>query len=403
MTGHRKTWLGTVVLLALAPVLAMAPTAAGTTPPGPSCATTHEPSGRQAREIAGIVREVRRELGLKAVLAKVTVGGREVVTTADGEAVAGVAATPDRRFRAGGVAIGYLSTILLQLVDEGRADLDAPVSRWLPGLKHGDRITLRMLASSTSGLYDYVPDPGFLKALHDDPFRPWTSREVVGISLRQPLWYTPGTNWNYSHANFHLLGAALEKITGTHLDRLIRERIVRPLHLRATTNSFTPEMPGPVLHAFSNERGLHEESTYWNPSWTIHPGSVLTSDICDVARSAEAIGSGELISEEAYRTLLDPGTVGKGGPTATCPATVCRAQTEASHYGLGMVVKDGWVFQNPLFSGYGETMAYLPEKKVAIAVATTIGPSSPATNTSEAVASRIAAVVAPGHPLFGRG
>lgn len=121
-------------------------------------------------------------------------------------------------------------------------------------------------------------------------------------------------------------------------------------------------MPRPVLHAFSSERGIYEESTFWNPSWTIAPGAVLTSNVCDMARSAEAIGSGELISRRAYRTLLDPGTVGKGGPIETCPATVCRAQTEESHYGLGMVVRNGWVFQNPLFSGYGEVMASSPRR-----------------------------------------
>ncbi|MFP3991194.1 serine hydrolase domain-containing protein [Streptomyces sp. E11-3] len=405
MTHTRKAWLCVAALLALtlSGTPALSATPSSTPPPGHqdrACAATPKAHG-QARKIAKIVRQTRKELGLNAALVKVTVHGREVVTTATGETMTGVPATTDMHMRVGGVAIGYLTTVLLQLADEGRVSLDEPVSRWLPRLPHGDKITLRMLGSSTSGLYDYVTDPGFLEAVHDDPFRQWTPRELVAISTGEPLWYEPGTNWSYSHANFVLLGAALEKITDTRLDRLLHQRIMRPLGLRETRNAFTPEMPRPVLHAFSTERGTYEESTFWNPSWTIAPGAVLTSDICDVARSAEAIGSGKLISREAYRTLLNPGTVGKGGPTETCPATVCRAQTEATHYGLGMVVRNGWVFQNPVFNGYGEVMAYLPEKGVAIAVATTTGPSSPAGNTAEAVASRIAAALTPDHPLFG--
>ncbi|WP_415950567.1 serine hydrolase domain-containing protein [Streptomyces sp. KLOTTS4A1] len=413
MTHTRKAWMCVAALLALtlssSPALSATPasaptsTPASTPPPGHpqhACTATPEPHG-QARKIARIVRRTHQELGLSAALAKVTVHGREVVTTATGETMTGVPATADMHMRVGGVAIGYLTTVLLQLADEGRVGLDEPVSRWLPRLPHGDRITLRMLGSSTSGLYDYVPDPGFLKAVRDDPFRQWTPRELVAISTSKPLWYEPGTNWSYSHANFVLLGAALEKITDTRLDRLLEQRIMRPLGLRETRNAFTPRMPRPVLHAFSDERGTFEESTFWNPSWTIAPGAVLTSDICDVARSAQAIGSGELISRAAYRTLLNPGTVGKGGPTETCPATVCRAQTEAAHYGLGMVVRNGWVFQNPVFGGYGEVMAYLPEQGVAIAVATTTGPSSPGGNTAEEIASRIAAMLTPDHPLFG--
>ncbi|WP_432133398.1 MULTISPECIES: serine hydrolase domain-containing protein [unclassified Streptomyces] len=400
MTRTRKTWLSAAVLLSLllsgAPALAAPPAR-----PRPACAATPDPTHGQARKVADIVRETRDDLELNAVLAEVTVHGREIVTMADGESMTGVPATADMRFRAGGVAIGYLTTVLLQLADEKRVGLDEPVSRWLPSLPHGDAITLRMLGSSTSGLYDYVTDPGFLAALDADPFRRWTPRELVALSTGEPLWYEPGTNWNYSHANFVLLGAALEQITGTRLDRLLRERIIRPLGLRGTRNGFTPEMPRPVLHAFTSERGRYEESTFWNPSWTIAPGAVLTSTVCDMARSARAIGSGELISPRSYATLLNPGTVGTGGPTDTCPADVCRPQTEESHYGLGMVVRNGWVFQNPLFNGYGEVMAYLPGKGLAIAVATTAGPSSPAGNTAQEVASRIAAALAPGRPLFG--
>ncbi|MCH0563501.1 MULTISPECIES: serine hydrolase [unclassified Streptomyces] len=401
MTRTRRIWLCAASVLALTLPTAPAVSAPAPHRPPHTCGPTPAASHDLARKITRVVRQARRELGLNAVLASATVHGREVVTTAAGESMTGVPATTAMHFRVGGIAIGYLSTVLLQLADEHRVDLDAPVARWLPRLPHGDRITLRMLADSTSGLYDYVPDADFLRALRDDPFRQWTPRELVRISTSRPLWYEPGTNWNYSHANFVLLGAALEKITGTPLDRLLRERVLTPLGLRGTRSSTTPGIPGPVLHAFTDERGRYEESTFWNPSWTIAPGAVMTSTVCDVVRSARAIGSGELISRQALRTLRDPGTVGIGGPTATCPATVCRAQTEEAHFGLGMVVRDGWIFQNPRFSGYGAVMAYLPEEDLAIAVAATDGPSAAAGNTAEPVASRIAALLAPDHPLFG--
>ena len=111
----------------------------------------------------------------------------------------------------------------------------------------------------------------------------------------------------------------------------------------------------------------------------------MTTHICDLARSAQAIGSGELLSRSAFREQLDPGTVGLGGPTATCPATVCLANTEATHYGLGVLVLNGWIVQNPSFSGYAAVQAYLPAERLAIAVATTKGESTPDGNTAETI------------------
>lgn len=204
-------------------------------------------------------------------------------------------------FRNGNVAISYMGTTLLRLVDEGRVDLDDPVARWLPDLPHGHQITLRMLGASTSGLIDYVPSPGFSDAVSADPFRQWTAKELVAISTSKPLWYEPGTNWSYSHANFVLLGAALEKITGTPLDVLLQQQVMGPLGLSETRNSFTPDIPTPVLHAFTSDRGTYEESSFWNPSWTTAPGAVQTTDICDLARSAAGIGSGELLSPPPTR------------------------------------------------------------------------------------------------------
>lgn len=85
-----------------------------------------------------------------------------------------------------------------------------------------------MLAASTSGLVDYLRLPG--RAVSASPFRQWTAKELVALSTSEPRWYEPGTNWNYSHADFVLLGAALEKITGTRLHVLLQREIMGRSH-----------------------------------------------------------------------------------------------------------------------------------------------------------------------------
>ncbi|MFD3665387.1 hypothetical protein ACFWVF_33125 [Streptomyces sp. NPDC058659] len=114
--------------------------------------------------------------------------------------------------------------------------------------------------------------------------------------------------------------------------------------------------------------------------------------------AAEAIGSGELLSPRSYRTLLDPGTVGHGGATAKGPASIRLKQTEAKHVGFGVIVVNGWVLQNPSFSGDAAIQAYLPSERLAIVVSTTKTATTPDGNTGEVVAERIAAALAPGTP-----
>ncbi|MFD7396256.1 serine hydrolase domain-containing protein [Streptomyces virginiae] len=373
----------------------------GTGAPGASCVASPEPTGGEAKQILDIAAAAQKELDLNAVLLRVTRDGREVVTVALGESMTGVPATADMHFRAGSVAIVYMGIAMLQLVEDGKADLDDPISRWLPDAPHADEITLRMLGASTSGLRDYVPDPKFLAALYADPFRQWTPDELVGISAAHPLLYEPGTSWSYSHANFVLLGQALEKISGMPLAEVMKRQITGPTGLDNTRNSFTPQIEEPVLHSFDAERGKYEESTYWNPSWTTAPGAVLNTHICDLARSAEVVGTGELLSPQSFKVQLDPGTVGLGGNTPGCAPKDCFRQLPARHFGYGVIVQNGWIQSNPSFAGYAAIQAYLPSEHLAIAVSTTVGPKGPETNTAQTIAGRIAAVLTPKNSLAG--
>ncbi|MGX1881025.1 serine hydrolase domain-containing protein [Streptomyces sp. NPDC055287] len=397
----RRALLCAAVLAVTLQTTAAAPTFAGDRDGqgDRDCVKTQGPLGGEARQIRGIARKAKDELHLKSVELKVTVDGHEVLTDAFGESMTNVPAEPDMHFRAGSVAFAYIATTLLQLAEEGHVRLDDTVERWLPDLPHANKITLRMLGSNTTGLHDYVTDPAFLAVLEAHPFSQWTPKELVGYPLKHPFWHKPGTNWSDSHANYVLLIAALEKITGTPIDELLKQRVTGPLDLRNTQNNFTPDIPRPVLHAFTSERGLYEESTFWNPSWTTAPGAVITTHICDLARSAQAIGSGELLSPRSYRTLLNPGTVGLGGATKTCPATICLKQTEAKHFGFGVIVVNGWILQNPSFSGYAAIQAYLPSERLAIAVSATKTADTPEGNMAEQVAERIAAALAPDTPL----
>lgn len=338
----------------------------------------------QAEDIVALAHQVAADQHLKAVILKVTIERDELVTMALGESMTGVPATPDMHFRNGAVAMSYIATLLLQLVDEGIVDLNDPLATWLPDLPDAESVTLRMLANMTAGYPDYVQNEQLVADLYADPFRYFSPEELIAIGLSTPRVFEPGTNWDYSHTNYVILGQALEAITGEPLDALLQAYILDPLGLANTTSAETASIPEPVLHAYSSERRealgvdpaarFFEESTFWNPSWTTAKGAVQTTNIHDMNATAIAVGEGTLLTPESHRAQVSPELVGFGAPLEGCPT--CHTLAEGYVYGLGVVLSGPWILQNPLFAGFGSVAAYLPSRKIAIAVASTFDEAS---------------------------
>ena len=345
------------------------------------CASTDPapPDQEMTDALAAVVEDAMTQKHLRGAIVRVTVDGKPLISQAFGESMTNVPATADMHFRNGAVAISYVSTLLLILVDEQKVQLEDSLSTWLPDIPHSERVTLGQLAQMTSGYPDYVPTDEFTTAFFEDPFRQWSTDELLALVVSQPLHYPPGTNWNYSHTNYVLLGLALEKATGQDMSTLLREKVLDPLELSNTRNFDTPEIPEPVLHAFSSERRpffeigtgtpFYEESTFWNPSWTITRGAIQTTNISDLEATAAAIGSGKLLSPESHRAMVSPSLRGHTRPQPGCQT--CGAMTEFYTYGLGIVISGNWLLQNPLFGGYSAVGAYLPAQKISIAVAVT--------------------------------
>jgi CubicO group peptidase (beta-lactamase class C family) len=357
---------------------------ATTTAVGGGSATSTAAGGLMAATTDGVVKDVMASRHLRAVIVKVSKAGQNVITAAYGESLAGVPATTDMHFRNGAVAISYVSTALLRLVDQKKVSLDDRVSRWLPDLKYGDQVTLGQLAQMTAGYVDYVNVPGFAEQLYENPFRHYTPEELVAVATSQPLAYPPGTNWNYSHTDYVILGLALEKITGRPFAEFLQDTVLTPLGLTQTVDPGTPVLPAPALHAFTSERretlgvaastAFYEESTSWDPSWTITRGAVQTTTIADLDATAIAIGTGKLLSPESYAAMTSKALIGRTKAIDGC--TTCAPMRAGYTYGLGLISTGSWLIQNPLFAGQGGAFAYLPSEQLAISVAVTFQPEA---------------------------
>ena len=211
-----------------APAPDESPTPAEVTTPTPDAGgSTADPA--EVAAIQAAVETTMEESNVRAAIVRVMRGDEVVLTQAWGESTAQVPATTDMHFRSGAVSIPMVSTVLLQLVDEGTVALDDKLSEWMPDVPNADKVTLEQLSQMTSGYADYVQDPTFLEGFNRNPFRQWTPEELYTFGASQPLLFEPGTNWGYAHTNYVLLALALEKITGQSMIDLIQERIFDPL------------------------------------------------------------------------------------------------------------------------------------------------------------------------------
>jgi dipeptidyl aminopeptidase/acylaminoacyl peptidase len=143
----------------------------------------------------------------------------------------GVEVTKDTVFQIGSITKVWTTTVLMQLVDEGLLDLDAPVVEILPELRLADadvtkQVTVRHLLTHTSGIDgDVFTDTG----RGDDCLETYVAG-LAEVVQNHPL----GATWSYCNSGFVLAGRVIEKLTGGTWDRAVTERIFAPLGLKHT-------------------------------------------------------------------------------------------------------------------------------------------------------------------------
>ncbi len=207
--------------------------------------------------------------------------GDELVEAATGVVFkeTGLATTNDSLFQIGSISKVWTATLVLQLVDEGLLDLDAPIIEVLPELRLGDpdvakQVTMRHLLTHTSGIDgDVFTDTG----RGDDCLEKYVDG-LAEVGQNHPL----GATWSYCNSGFSLAGRVIEKLTGKTWDQVLRERILTPLGLEHTVT--LPEEA--LLHrAAVGHVGEPGEEPKTAPVWAISrsmgPAGTIISTVAD--------------------------------------------------------------------------------------------------------------------------
>ncbi|MEW6277597.1 MAG: serine hydrolase domain-containing protein [Candidatus Eremiobacterota bacterium] len=337
--------------------------------------------------LGSILQTERDKSGARAVLFGMWVGDREILTTALGDSMTTVPASTDMHYRIGGITETFQATLTMMLAEQGRLSLDDKLSRWYPDLPGADRVTVRMLLANRAGYPDYVRVKDFLDRILRDPFQQLTPDDLIGYAVRDgKLAYPAGTSQAYSHTEYVLLGQVIEKATGQSMKDLYQQNILSPLGLADTRFPTDQNIQAPVLHSFSQDRGVYEDATYFNPSWAGATGA-LTSNLHDLGRWGPIFGTGKLLQPESFREMTAPTSVGMG-----------RNRPDL-YFAYGFVVSNGWFVQNPSMNGYNGAFAYHPTHGVTLVVECTMKPDPTVDPAGIHIVREVIRYVTPDTPL----
>lgn len=282
----------------------------------------------------------------------------------------GVEVTPDSAFQIGSIGKVWTTTVVMQLVDEGKLDLDAPIRDVLPELRVADeevsaQVTMRHLLTHTSGIDgDVFTDTG----RGDDCLQ----RYVASLTeVRQS--HDLGATFSYCNAGFVIAGRVIEKLTGQTWDAAMKERLFVPLELEHTTTLPEDTILGRAAVGHVGEPDEEPRPTRrWLLPRSVGPAGLISStarDLTAFARMHLAAGvatdgtrvlSAESVAhmQERQTDLPDVHTVGDG-------------------WGLGWILF-GWngarlIGHNGGTIGQSAYLRVLPERGLAVALLTNGG------------------------------
>jgi CubicO group peptidase (beta-lactamase class C family) len=250
-----------------------------------------------ADELQQIVAQTAAEYAVPGISVGIWHRGREVYASHGVTSVANPhPVDEDTIFTLGSTTKGFTATALVILAEQGKVDFDAPVRRYLPGLKLADErtaatITVGNLLNHTAGLDTWMlRDTGD----GDDALKTYVDHldELTVIA-------EPGERASYSQAGFNLLGRVIEVVTGKTYEHAIADLLFEPLALQNST-FFAAEA---MTRKFSLGHSVTEDGTAVSSTWKVHraqnPGGGGASTARDLVRWARFhLGDGRAASGE---------------------------------------------------------------------------------------------------------
>lgn len=322
-----------------------------------TCATAGIDEAMRMR-LQRTVDSVQRAEKIQGVSAAVLIDDDIWAGTA-GESFAGSPLRPDMVLGIGSNTKTLMSVALLRLQEQGRVDLDATISKWVPRHPNIDStITVRQLLNHTSGVGDYSALKNYRDACLAEPTRRWALNELLDLIPVQQ--FAPGSSGGYCNTNYLLAGIVAQEVTGLSLYQIFRRELFNPLSMDSTRLYPDEPLTGELAHRWMGGRDAFAVpmDAEWSGAWAA--GAVI-STASEMAQFYDALFSGKILNEQSMAQLT--------------------AFVGANEYGLGisrkMVGGTSVIGHTGEIRGYSSVIFRVPSLRANIVVLTNSIPSNP--------------------------
>ena len=222
----------------------------------------------------------------------------------------GIRWTPGSVSDIGSITKQFTGAGILKLEEDGKLSVVDPISKYFDGVPADkSAITLHQLLTHSSGLGD--PDIG--------DFDPVPLGEYLKQVFAQPLLFAPGKGYTYSNANFSLLGAIIEKLSGKNYETVLRERLFLPNGMYETGYTMPAWGESRFAQGYEADGGrwgtfLERPTAADGPHWALRANGGIHTTVYDMLRWARALLTGRVLAPESMKKLWTP-HVSEGGDT----------------------------------------------------------------------------------------
>lgn len=203
---------------------------------------------------------------------------------------------PDTKFRIASITKQFTGMLIMQLVAEGKLDLEGTISSYIPDYpkKTGDKITIHHLLTHSSGIPSYTAFPEYYNEISRNPQNP---QEFIKKFWDLELEFTPGEKYSYNNSGYYLLGVIAEQVSGKTYAQLIQEYIFTPLEM----NDSGYDHHNPIIKKRATGYGK-QGNTYINSNFidmtTPYASGSLYSTVEDLYKWDQALYTDQLLPKK---------------------------------------------------------------------------------------------------------
>ena len=241
--------------------------------------------------------------------------------------------TPETKFRLGSITKQFTAAVVLQLVEEGKLRLEGGICDYLPEYprKSGEKVTIHQLLTHTSGIPSYTGLPDFFEKMSRDPYSPTDFLKVFsGLDFE----FEPGSKFRYNNSGYFLLGAIIEKVSGESYEKVLQDRIFKPLNMKDSGYDLHKTILSRRAAGYSRTLAGYENAPYLDMSLPYSAGS-LYSTVEDLFLWDQALYADKPVSGSSKELMFKANLENYGYGLIIRKAPIIEGKNEVTTIGHG--------------------------------------------------------------------